>query len=119
MKPMTKEIPADHQVFSPAASQIIHIRPVSAAIVTNHSPRMNCLGGTLLLTSMYHRPAVGPITARPSTPENRQVRGFRGLRTGDRVPGQREGGHELEQPLAEQLPSAEGNEIFDDPGRKA
>jgi Na+/citrate or Na+/malate symporter len=33
VKPMTKEIPADHQVFSPAASQIIHIRPVSAAIV--------------------------------------------------------------------------------------
>src|SRR5215469_18822188 len=65
---MTKEIAADHQALSPAASQITQTRPVSAAIVTNHSPRMNCLGGTPLLTSMYHRPAVGPITASASTP---------------------------------------------------
>jgi hypothetical protein len=42
--------------------------PVRAAIDTNHSPRMNCLGGTSQDTSNYHRPAVGPITARASTP---------------------------------------------------
>ena len=68
VKPMTKEIPADHQVPSPAASQITQIRPVSAAIETNHSPRMNCLGSTPLETSIYHRPAVGPMTAIASTP---------------------------------------------------
>src|SRR6516162_10970650 len=67
VKPMTKEIAADHQLLSPAASQITQIRPVNAAIVTNHSPRMNCLGGTPLLTSLYHRPAVGPMTASART----------------------------------------------------
>jgi LuxR family transcriptional regulator, maltose regulon positive regulatory protein len=43
-----------------------YTRPVSAAIVTNHSPRMNCLGGTPLETSMYQRPAVGPPPPVPA-----------------------------------------------------
>jgi hypothetical protein len=44
--------------------------PVSVAIETNHSPRMNCFGVTPLETSTNQRPAVGPTTAsrmQPST----------------------------------------------------
>src|SRR5215472_13085588 len=52
-------------------------------------------------------------------PEHRQVRLFGGLGPGDRVPGQREGGHELEQPLAEQLATGEGDQVPDNPGRQA
>ena len=46
----------------------IQTSPVSAAIVTNHSPRMNCFGVTPLETSMYQRPAVGPTTASRMQP---------------------------------------------------
>ena len=46
----------------------IQTSPVSAAIETNHSPRMNCFGVTPLERSMYHRPAVGPTTARKMQP---------------------------------------------------
>src|SRR5215469_17173456 len=65
---MAKEIAADAQVGSPAPAQMTQTTPVSRAMVTNHSPRMNCLGGTPQDTSTYHRPAVGAITDRASTP---------------------------------------------------
>src|SRR5215470_8350976 len=52
-------------------------------------------------------------------PKYRQVRLFGGLGAGDRVPGQGEGGHELEQSLAEQLAGGEGDQVADDPGRQA
>ena len=51
------------QFGSPNPSSRIHTRPVPAAVVTNHSLRTNCLGGTPLEMSMRNRPAVGPITA--------------------------------------------------------
>jgi len=58
LKPATKEIPADHQMPSPAASQIAQTSPVSAVMQTNHSPRMDCLGSASLETSIYHRPTI-------------------------------------------------------------
>ncbi len=44
------------------------MRPVSAAMGTNHSPRMKCFGVTPLETSMNQRPAVGPTTASSTAP---------------------------------------------------
>ena len=49
---MTKEIPVEAQVPSPAASQTSQTAPVRSAMDTNHSPRMNCFGGTPLVMSM-------------------------------------------------------------------
>jgi hypothetical protein len=52
LKPMTKAMPTDHQVLSPAQAQRTRTTPVSSAMLTNHSPRTNCLGGTPLVRSM-------------------------------------------------------------------
>ena len=72
---------------------------------TNHSPRMNCFGGTPLVTSTYQRPAVGPITASARHAQHRQADRHALLQPDDGVQRQRERGHELEEALAEQLPA--------------
>jgi hypothetical protein len=52
-------------------------------------------------------------------PEDRQADVDALLGAGDRVPGQRAGGHELEQALAEQLALGEGDPVPDHPGGQA
>ena len=90
-------------------SHSTHTIPVSSAIVTNHSPRMNCLGGTPLVTSTYQRPAVGPTTASSEDAGHRQPDRDALLRADDRVQRQRERRHELEEPLTEQLAAREAS----------
>jgi hypothetical protein len=65
---MTKATPRAIHVLSVAQKTRIQTSPVRAAMETNHSPRMNCLGVTPLETSMYQRPAVGPTTASRTHP---------------------------------------------------
>ena len=52
VKPATKAMPVAHQALAPAQYTRIQTSPVIAAVATNHSPRMNCLGVTPLVMSM-------------------------------------------------------------------
>ena len=92
---------------------------MSTAVPTNHSPRMNCLADFPAVTSIRNRPAVGPITPMAIAAISGSPACQRRLHADGRVPGQREGGHELVERLAELLAAFVRDENPDAAGQHA